>query len=112
MSIELCWKSLQIRIIQCYCAPRCFADFVGYTFLFQIVDDGIGAKSILQLINKYLYFGRPLFVLVDGFLCHSMNSEIDMKRVLLSYNIVFAAVSRSFLNTVVITLVPLLAAVS
>ena len=36
-----------------------------------------------------------------------MNFEIDLKRVLLSYNTVFVAVSRNFLNKVVITFVPL-----
>ena len=35
-----------------------------------------------------------------------MNSEIDLKRVVFFYNIVFAAVSRNSFNIVVITFVP------
>ena len=31
--------------------PQCFAERIGCTFLFQIVDDGIGAISILQLVK-------------------------------------------------------------
>ena len=86
-------------------APRCFAERVGYTFLSQIVGSGIGAISILQLVHLCLYFGHPLLVLVDDVSWHSTNSEIDLKRVLLSFNTVLVAVSRNFLNTVVITFV-------
>ena len=45
-------KFVQLNVANLFdCTPRCFAEHVGYPCLSQIVDDGIGAISILQLIH-------------------------------------------------------------
>ena len=59
-----------------------------------------------NLSTKSLYLVYTLLIFVYAILWQSMNSEINLKRVVFFYDIVFPAVSRDSFNIVVVTFVP------